>query len=78
MALFALPLVGLVAAVPVLGIYLAATAYLLVAIGVVGRAGWTIALSAAFVTPTLLFLLFEFAFRTPLPKGPLGPLLGMI
>jgi hypothetical protein len=78
MASFALPLVGLVAAVPFLGLYLAAAAYLLVAIGLVGRAGWRVALAASLATPTLLFLLFEFAFRTPLPKGPLGPWLGMI
>ncbi len=78
MACFALPLVGLAAAVPILGLYLAAVAYLLVAIGLIGRAGWKISLGVALAAPTLLFLLFEFAFRTPLPKGPLGPLLGMI
>ncbi len=78
MALFAAPLIGLVTAVPILGLYLAAAAYLLVAIGLIGHAGWRTATLVALVTPTLLFLLFEFAFRTPLPKGPLGPLLGMI
>ncbi len=78
MAAFAVPLVGLVLVVPFLGIYLAAALYLLVAIGLVGKAGWRPALAAGLVAPTALFLLFEFLFRTPLPKGPLGPLLGMV
>lgn len=78
MALFALPLAGLAAAVPLLGLYLAAAAYLLVAVGLVGRAGWRTGAGVAVLAPALLFLLFEFVFRTPLPKGPLGPLLGMI
>ncbi len=77
MAAFALPLVGLVVTVPWLGLYLAAAAYLLVAIGLIGRAGWRAALGSAVLAPGLLFLLFEFVFRTPLPKGPLGPLLGL-
>jgi len=78
MALFALPLIGLAAAVPVIGFYLAAAGYLLVAIGLVGRAGWGAAICAAILAPFALFVLFEFVFRTPLPKGPLGPLLHMI
>ena len=78
MALFAGPLMALVAAVPFIGLYLAAAAYLLVAIGLIGRAGWKAAVGCATVAPTVLFILFEFAFRTPLPKGPLGPLLGML
>jgi putative tricarboxylic transport membrane protein len=77
-ALFALPLIGLIVAVPHLGIYLAGAAYLLVAVGLVGGAGWRLAAVVAVLAPALLFVLFEFVFRTPLPKGPLGPLLGMI
>jgi hypothetical protein len=77
-ALFALPLVALVAAVPWIGLYLAAAAYLLIAIGAVGRAPWRQAVAVALLTPTAMFALFEFAFRTPLPKGPLGPLFGML
>ncbi len=52
--------------------------YLLIAVGLVGRAGWGAAIAASILSPALLFVLFEFVFRTPLPKGPLGSLLGMI
>ena len=75
---FVLPLAGFVAGIPFAGLYLAAMIYLLLAIGVVGRGGWRAAFGGALLAPFALFLLFEFVFRTPLPKGPLGPLLGMI
>jgi drug/metabolite transporter (DMT)-like permease len=75
---FCLPLIGLVVLIPFAGIYLAAAIYLAVAVGVLGRIAWTRALSIAILTPAIMFILFEFVFRTPLPKGPLGPLLGMI
>lgn len=78
MALFAVPLIGLIAATPWIGIYLAAASYLGVAIGLVGRVHWARTLTIAVLTPTAMFALFEFAFRTPLPKGPLGPLLGLL
>ncbi len=78
LALFVLPLVGLVAIVPWIGFYLAAFAYLLVAVGLVGRVRWGRTLAIALGTPVVLFVAFEFAFRAPLPKGPLGPLLGML
>jgi putative tricarboxylic transport membrane protein len=77
LALFALPLVVLVAVVPWIGFYLAAFAYLLVAVGFVGRVQWARTLGIALATPLVLFVAFEFAFRAPLPKGPLGPLFGM-
>ena len=75
--LFALPLLALVAVVPFLGLYLAAAAYLLITIGLLGRVNWGISVGVATIFPLILFILFEFFFRTPLPKGPLGPLLGM-
>jgi hypothetical protein len=78
MARFGVPLVALVALVPWIGIYLAALAYLGITIGLIARAGWRIALAVAILVPSALFVLFETVFRTPLPKGPLGPLLGMI
>jgi putative tricarboxylic transport membrane protein len=77
-ALFSAPLLLLVAAIPLIGFYLAAAAYLLVAVGLIGRVALPVALGVLLGAPGVLFLLFEFAFRTPLPKGPLGPLLGMI
>jgi putative tricarboxylic transport membrane protein len=76
--LFAVPLVMCVAAIPFLGLYLAATAYLAVAIGLVGRVAVSVTLGVLLLAPLALFILFEFVFRTPLPKGPLGPWLGMI
>jgi hypothetical protein len=78
MAWFGLPLVVLIAAIPWIGLYLAAAIYLIVAIAVIGRAGLRVALGTGIVAPSALFILFEFVFRTPLPKGPLGPLLGML
>ena len=77
-ALFALPLLALIAVIPYLGLYLPAALYLLGSIGLVGRIGWRTATAMAVAAPLTLFVLFEFVFRTPLPKGPLGPLLGMI
>lgn len=83
-AKFAGPLLALIALMPWLGLYLASILYLAFAIGVIGRNaegnrnGWAKTLAIALITPAILFLLFEFGFRTPLPKGPLGPLLGML
>ena len=77
-AFFTLPLLGLIVAIPHLGVYLPAALYLLVSIGLVGRVSWATAATAAIAAPVILFILFEFVFRTPLPKGPLGPLLGML
>jgi putative tricarboxylic transport membrane protein len=77
-ALFSAPLVALVVLVPWIGVYLAAAAYLAFAVGVVGRNAWPRTLAVSLLTPAAIFALFEFAFRTPLPKGPLGPLLGML
>lgn len=78
MAWFALPLIVLVAAIPWVGLYIAAAAYLVVTIRWIGRCGWRIALGVGALAPSALFVLFEMVFRTPLPKGPLGPLLGML
>lgn len=78
MLLFALPLVALVLLIPRLGLYLSAAIYLAFAVGIIGKSGWKTAFLTAIGAPTFLFLLFEFVFRTPLPKGPLGPLLGML
>ena len=72
-----MPLLALVAVVPFLGLYLAAAAYLLITIGLLGRVNWGMSVGVATIFPLILFILFEFFFRTPLPKGPLGPLLGM-
>jgi putative tricarboxylic transport membrane protein len=75
---FALPLVALVALMPKLGIYLATILYLIVAVGIIARQRWQRTLAITLLTPLAIFILFELAFRTPLPKGPLGPLLGIL
>lgn len=77
-AKFALPLLALTALIPWIGLYLAAFAYLLFAIGVMGANRWPKTLAIAVLAPLIVFMLFEFGFRTPLPKGPLGPWLGML
>lgn len=77
MVLFFLPLVGLVAATLTIGVYAGGFLYLLVALGLVGRVPWPRTLAVATGAPVLLFLLFERAFKAPLPKGPLEALLGL-
>jgi putative tricarboxylic transport membrane protein len=76
--LFALPLLALIAITPWAGLYLSAAGYLAVSIGLVGGVRWPKTFAISVLTTLAMFLLFEFAFRTPLPKGPLGPLLGML
>lgn len=77
MAVFLVPLVALAAVSSWLGIYLGTVLYLLVAIGAIGRVPWTRSALIACGSGTALFVIFEFVFRLPLPKGPLAPLLGM-
>jgi hypothetical protein len=74
---FLLPIAACLALIPLLGIYLAAAAYLFAAIGPIGRAGYLRAAIVAVACPAFLFVMFEHLFHTPLPKGPLGPLLGL-
>lgn len=75
---FGIPLVALIAATPYLGIYISAALYLAVTVGYIAREPLVRTAAVAIVLPVILFVLFEFAFKTPLPKGPLGPLLGML
>ncbi len=76
-AAFLLPLVALVVLTPWLGLYLAAAIYLLATIGGIGRAGWVQASAVAVSVPVFMFVLFEHAFKTPLPKGVLEPLIAL-
>lgn len=78
LARFVLPLGAFAILVPPLGLYLAGALYLAVAIGWIGRMSWRVALSIAGLAPVVIFVVFEFVFVVPLPKGPLGPLLGML
>ncbi len=75
---FVLPLVGFILLIGPIGLYLAAVAYLVVAVGVVGRAGILRSVLIAVLVPAFLFVAFEYVFKAPLPKGPLGPLFGLI
>ena len=78
MALFFVPLVLLAIGSLWLGLYIAITLYLIIAIGVIGKIAWHRALTIAFATSAILYVTFEFVFHLPLPKGPLGPLFGVL
>jgi hypothetical protein len=60
-----------------LGFYPAIALYVVVAVGLVGGVAWRTTLAIALLLPAGLFVVFERLFRMPLPKGPLGPLLGL-
>jgi putative tricarboxylic transport membrane protein len=77
MARFALPLAAFAVLAPVLGFYPAIALYVVVAVGLVGRVFWRTTIAIALLLPAGLFVVFERLFRMPLPKGPLGPLLGL-
>ena len=76
LVLFALPVLGFVAATMLLGIYVAAALYLLLTVGVVARHRLPVTLGVSLGAPLLLFVLFEIVFRTPLLKGPLEAVFG--
>ncbi len=75
---FLLPLIGFVLLIGPAGLYLAGAAYLFVSIGLIGRVSWLKSGLIAVLVPVFLFIAFEYAFKAPLPKGPLGPLFGLI
>lgn len=77
-AMFLCPLALFVATAPWAGIYLGAALYLLAALRIVGGVRISQAAPIALLTPAVLFVAFEYVFKTPLPKGPLGPLLGLM
>ena len=76
MAAFAIPVVVLVGATVVLGLYAATVLYLLFTVGIVGRHRMWATIAVAVGTPVILFVLFEYVFLTPLLKGPLEHWLG--
>lgn len=75
---FLLPLLGFLLLIKPIGLYLAGIVYLFVAVGLIGRVPWLKSALIATLVPVFLFVAFEFAFKAPLPKGPLGPLFGLI
>lgn len=78
MALFFVPLVFLAIGSLWLGLYIAIALYLIFAIGWIGKVTWTKAIMIALSTSISLYVTFEFIFNLPLPKGPLGPLFGVL
>lgn len=75
---FLIPLVGFVLLIGQIGLYLAGVVYLVIVVGLIGRVAWLKALLIAVLVPVFLFIAFEYGFKAPLPKGPLGPLFGLI
>jgi Tripartite tricarboxylate transporter TctB family len=73
-ALF-VPAALFIAAIPLIGLYVASAAYVLVAVG--GRIPLVRAVALAAVTPLALYVVFERMFRVSLPHGWLGQLLGL-
>jgi putative tricarboxylic transport membrane protein len=71
-----LPSAAYVALLSFVGIYVASALFLLGFMRVQGKYGWSRALPIGLGVPLALFLLFEIAFRLPLPKGPLESWLG--
>lgn len=78
MALFFVPLVALAIVSLWLGLYIAIALYLAFAIGLIGKVAWRKAITIALATSAALYVTFEFIFHLPLPKGPLGPLFGVL
>jgi hypothetical protein len=73
---FAVPVLALVGLTIGLGIYVAMAFYLGYTVGFAGRHRPWVAIVVSLGTPVVFFLLFEYAFLTPLLKGPLENALG--
>lgn len=69
-----IPAVLYVAAISVLGIYVASAIYIALFMIVLGKYSWIKAVLAALAINTLFFLMFEVWFKVPLFKGALDPL----
>jgi putative tricarboxylic transport membrane protein len=66
-----------VLAIPYTGIYLASAVLIAVFMRWLGRYRWPLTAAVAIGTPIILFLVFEFWFLVPLPKGPVEDWLGL-
>lgn len=71
-----IPSAVFVAAVPWLGLYLAAVLFIVYFMRRLGAYAWWKAVATGVGTGLTLFMLFEIWFLVPLPKGPLERLLG--
>jgi hypothetical protein len=71
-----LPAAAFVAAIPLVGLHVAAAAYTLAAIGMHRKGSIAKAVVLAIVTPLFLYGVFDRAFQVALPRGLLGAALG--
>ena len=65
-----------VVVIPYLGIYVCTAGFIGWFMGRIGHYGPTRIVPVAVLVPVLTFMVFEFWFKVPLPKGPLEVLLG--
>ena len=72
-----IPTTVYVFAVPVLGMYVSSALLIAVFMKWIGRYGWPIVAAIAIGVPVFTFILFEFWFLVPLPKGPIEDWLGL-
>jgi putative tricarboxylic transport membrane protein len=70
------PLLLFVALIQPLGLYVAASIFIIVFMSVVATSRWWSILLTAILVPLVCFWVFELQFRVPLPKGPLEAALG--
>lgn len=70
------PLVLYVAAIGLLGLYVASALFMALFMLTLGSFRWWSVVLAAVLVPLVAFWVFEVQFRVPLPKGPLEALLG--
>lgn len=71
------PAVIFIAAIPLVGMYVAASVYVFAALAGQGRASMLRALVMAVATPLALYLVFERLFQVSLPHGMLGAAMGL-
>ncbi len=69
-----LALIALLLGSHVIGMYLAVMLFLLYYVRLVGRHSWVTTIGISIGTPVLLFVFFDWALRSPLPKGYSEPL----
>ena len=63
-----------VAAIHVIGVYLAIPLFFLYYVRIIGRHSWTTSLAMALLTPVVVFFFFEIGLKILLPKGFTEPL----
>jgi hypothetical protein len=72
-----IPTAAFVFLVPVLGMYVSAMLLIGVFMKWLGRYGWPLVLLIAIGVPVITYLMFEWWFLVPLPKGPVEDWLGL-